>query len=74
MSMVKKGINRLERSNAAVQSFQQLKQRFVSAPILHHPNPELPFVVEVDASNSGLGAILSQRQGIPPKLPITPEN
>jgi len=67
-SMVKKGINRLKWSNAGIQFFKQLKQRFVSAPILHHPNPELPFMVEVDASNSGLGAILSQRQGTPPKL------
>lgn len=53
---------------AALQAFQQFKERFATAPILHHPNPELPFVVEVHASSSGLGAILSQRQGEPPKL------
>lgn len=66
--MLKKGINRLEWSNTAIQSFEQIKQRFVSAPVLHHPNPELPFVVKADASNYSLGAILSQRQGTPLKL------
>ncbi|KAK3536848.1 hypothetical protein QTP86_027036 [Hemibagrus guttatus] len=46
----------------------QLKDCFTSAPILRHPDPDLPFVVEVDASSSGLGAILSQRHGEPGKL------
>lgn len=67
-SMVKKGNYRLSWSHAAIQPFQELKARFASAPILHHPDPNLPFVVEVDASSTGLGAILSQRQGNPPKL------
>ncbi|KAK3513556.1 hypothetical protein QTP70_016490 [Hemibagrus guttatus] len=48
--------------------FQQLKSCFTTAPILRHPDPDLPFVVEVDASSSGLGAILSQRHGEAGKL------
>ncbi|KAK3541598.1 hypothetical protein QTP86_033090 [Hemibagrus guttatus] len=36
--------------------------------ILRHPDPDLPFVVEVDASSSGLGPVLSQRHGEPGKL------
>ncbi|KAK3557186.1 hypothetical protein QTP70_024684, partial [Hemibagrus guttatus] len=49
-------------------AFQQLKGCFTTAPILRHPDPDLPFVVEVDASSSGLGAVLSQRNGEPGKL------
>ncbi|KAK3560626.1 hypothetical protein QTP86_014401, partial [Hemibagrus guttatus] len=49
-------------------AFQQLKNCFTTAPILQHPDPDLPFVVEVDASSSGLGAVLSQQHGEPSKL------
>ena len=41
--------------------FQSLKGKFTSAPILFHPDPNRQFIVEVDASNTGLGAVLSQR-------------
>ncbi|KAG1933749.1 hypothetical protein F2P79_020467 [Pimephales promelas] len=41
----------------------KLKEKFTIAPILHHPDPEREFIVEVDASDTGIGAILSQRQG-----------
>ncbi len=44
------------------------RNRFTTAPILHHPDPEREFIVEVDASSTGIGAILSQRHGNPPKL------
>ncbi len=67
-SMVKKGTRRLSWSSAAIASFRSLKERFTTAPILHHPDPDLEFTVEVDASSTGIGAVLSQRQGDPPKL------
>uniref|UniRef100_A0A8C6LTI7 Gypsy retrotransposon integrase-like protein 1 n=1 Tax=Nothobranchius furzeri TaxID=105023 RepID=A0A8C6LTI7_NOTFU len=44
----------------AVRAFQHLVARFTSAPILRHPDHAVPFVVEVDASDVGAGAILSQ--------------
>lgn len=51
----------------AQKSFQLLKDAFSTAPILlPHPDPTLPFVVEVDTT--GLGAVLSQYRGEPPRL------
>ncbi|KAK3506497.1 hypothetical protein QTP70_003044 [Hemibagrus guttatus] len=55
----------LDRAQAA---FQQLKDCVTTAPILCHPDPDLPFVLEADASSSGIGAMLSQRHGEPGKL------
>ncbi|KAL0157395.1 hypothetical protein M9458_048641 [Cirrhinus mrigala] len=55
-------------SPAAHEAFQQLKPIFSTAPLLHHPDPELPFTVEVDASTPGVGAVLSQAVGEPPIL------
>lgn len=46
---------------AADKAFQMLKTRFTSAPILRLPDENLQFVVEVDASDVGVGAVLSQR-------------
>ncbi|KAL0191918.1 hypothetical protein M9458_010214, partial [Cirrhinus mrigala] len=48
-------------SNAADVAFTKLKDCFVSAPILIAPDPSRQFVVEVDASEEGVGAVLSQR-------------
>jgi hypothetical protein len=42
-------------------AFTELKQRFTSAPILAHFNPANPVIVETDASDFALGAVLSQR-------------
>ena len=41
-------------------AFETLKSSFTSAPILHHADPTIPFIVETDASDYALGAILSQ--------------
>ncbi len=52
----------------ATLAMKTLQQAFTSAPLLVHPDPQKPFIVEVDASTSGVGAVLSQQQGNPPRL------
>ena len=53
-------------------TFATLKNRFTSAPILIQPDPERQFVVEVDASDSGVGAeIRNRRQDAPMRLLFT---
>jgi hypothetical protein len=42
------------------ESFKLLKHKFMEAPILVHFFPKRPTIVETDASNFALGAILSQ--------------
>ncbi|KAK3509395.1 hypothetical protein QTP70_033160 [Hemibagrus guttatus] len=59
---------RLAWTDQAQSAFLQLKDSFTTALILRHPDPDLPFVVEVDASSSGIGAVLSQQHGVPGKL------
>ena len=48
-------------SPAVEEAFRELKRQFTSAPILLQPDPNRQFIVEVDASDVGVGAILSQR-------------
>ncbi len=67
-TMTKRHAARLTWSPESRQAFNELKTRFTSAPILRHPDPECEFIVEVDASNTGVGAILSQRHGSPAKM------
>jgi hypothetical protein len=46
--------------DACENAFQSLKERLTSAPVLAYADFKKPFIVEVDASHGGLGAILSQ--------------
>lgn len=55
-------------SPEASAAFSELKQRFTTAPILVQPDPSKQFIVEVDASEVGVGAILSQRSEVDDKL------
>ncbi|KAL0181849.1 hypothetical protein M9458_021224 [Cirrhinus mrigala] len=60
--------SKLRWTEEASNAFATLKERFTTAPILKHPDPDLPFIVEVDASDCGIGAVLSQCHGQPGRL------
>uniref|UniRef100_A0A803SPZ4 Gypsy retrotransposon integrase-like protein 1 n=1 Tax=Anolis carolinensis TaxID=28377 RepID=A0A803SPZ4_ANOCA len=47
----------------AEKGFQQLKRLFTTQPILQHPDPNTPFVVQADASDVAVGAVLMQPVG-----------
>ncbi|KAG2212446.1 hypothetical protein INT45_003620, partial [Circinella minor] len=42
-------------------AFEKLKDRMTAAPILVPPNPDAPYVVETDASDYAVGAVLLQQ-------------
>lgn len=43
-------------------AFENLKNALCKAPILSYPLPNIPFILDTDASNVGIGAVLSQVQ------------
>lgn len=45
------------------ESFQRLKASLISAPVLAYPDPKKPFILDTDASDVGIGAVLSQEDG-----------
>ncbi|CAI5685713.1 unnamed protein product [Oreochromis niloticus] len=47
--------------DACAAAFAQLKEALTRAPVLAYPNARQPFIVDTDASNVGVGAVLSQR-------------
>ena len=49
-------------NEAARNAFQQLKKAVMSAPVLAYPDPNKEYLLEMDASELGLGAVLSQKQ------------
>lgn len=42
--------------------FDKLKELLISAPILAYQDNQSEFILDTDASNSGIGAVLSQIQ------------
>lgn len=67
-SLLKGKLKKLCWTDSAQAAFNTLKTKFTTAPILKHPDPSLPCIVEVDASDCGIGAVLSQRHGSQGKL------
>ncbi|KAK1785180.1 hypothetical protein P4O66_018599 [Electrophorus voltai] len=59
--LTRKALGQFYWSTEAQQVFDELKHRMIKAPILQLPDAKLPFVIEVDASEEGVGAVLSQR-------------
>lgn len=48
-------------SDKAQKAIYNIKERLPMAPVLHMPDPQGQLKVEVDASNIGVEAVLSQR-------------
>lgn len=55
-------------SSEAATAFSKHETLFTSAPILIQADPALQLVVEVDTSDTGVGAVLSQHSGSDQKL------
>ena len=47
-------------SKEAEDAFDKLKAVLTETPVLAYPDPQLPFILDTDASNTGIGAVLSQ--------------
>ncbi|QRV73517.1 Retrotransposable element Tf2 protein [Ceratobasidium sp. AG-Ba] len=52
---------RFEWNQECQQAFEEIKKRVSQDPVLIHPDPDKPFILETDASGIAIGAILSQQ-------------
>lgn len=52
----------IEWNDAAEEAFHNMKNALISAPILTSPDFSRPFVIQTDASETGLGGVLTQIQ------------
>uniref|UniRef100_A0A3P9LNX3 ribonuclease H n=1 Tax=Oryzias latipes TaxID=8090 RepID=A0A3P9LNX3_ORYLA len=53
---------RFEWSEGCAAAFQRLKSALADAPVLAYRDPGQPFTLDTDASNVGVGAVLSQQE------------
>lgn len=59
LTLFKAKPRKLVLSETAKNAFSRLKKTFTTALILHHSGSEQPFVVDVDASKTKVGMVLS---------------
>lgn len=60
--LLKKEKTRFEWAERANEAFEKLKKALVSTPVLATPDFSVPFVIQTDASDVGVGAVLTQEQ------------
>lgn len=53
---------KFEWNNECQEAFKAIKQMLTTSPVLSFPKKEGEFILETDASNIGIGAVLSQKQ------------
>jgi hypothetical protein len=49
-------------NDSSEEAFKILKQKLITAPILTLPSPDCEFILDTDASDSAIGAVLSQSE------------
>jgi len=59
--LTKKSETKWEWTTEAETAFKELKHRFTTAPVLGHFDAASPVIIETDASDFAIGAVLSQR-------------
>ena len=53
--------NGYHRNNEQEEAVRMIEEKLTSAEVLAHPRSDVPYIVSCDASNTGLGAVLSQK-------------
>lgn len=61
--LIKKNCTKIEWNPEAQEALGRIKVALTSAPVLANPNYENPFIIQTDASDSGMGAVLVQGEG-----------
>ena len=56
--------NKFEWSAECTSAVAELKKKLFEAPVLGYPNDRDPYILIIDATLTGIGAILTQNQGI----------
>ncbi|KAG5891946.1 hypothetical protein JTB14_002222 [Gonioctena quinquepunctata] len=62
LTRLTEGQTKFQWSEECQDSFRKLKGALINAPVLSYPLPNGKFILDTDASNVGLGAVLSQIQ------------